>query len=60
MVSASLTSFAFSWKSIINAFKPLRQEEEAAAMQPGSEVIPKKWFIAALVGVTALSVMLQT
>ncbi len=59
MVSSALTSFAFSWKSIIKAFKPL-SKEEAAAVPPGSEVIPKKWFIAALVAVTALSVILQT
>lgn len=59
MVASSLTSFAFSWRSILNAFKPLRKEE-AAEISPGSEVIPKKWFMAALVGITALSVILQT
>lgn len=59
MVASSLTSFAFSWRSILNAFKPLRKEEDAEP-SPGSEVIPKKWFMAALVGVTALSVILQT
>ncbi|MFO8026687.1 MAG: OPT family oligopeptide transporter [Opitutales bacterium] len=59
MVASSLTSFAFSWKSILNAFKPLRKEE-AAELSPCSEVIPKKWFMTALVAITALSVILQT
>jgi len=58
MVSASLTSFAFSWRSIVNAFRPSR--DLGAAVEPGSEVISKKWFIAALVFVTAVSVILQT
>lgn len=59
MVASSLTSFAFSWKSIISAFKPLRKED-AAALPKSSEVIPKKWFITALAAITALSVILQT
>lgn len=57
MVSASLTSFAFSWRSILNAFRPSRVP--GASVEPGSEVIPKKWFIASLVIVTAVSVILQ-
>ncbi|HKK17373.1 MAG TPA: OPT family oligopeptide transporter, partial [Opitutales bacterium] len=59
MVTSSLTSFAFSWRSIVNAFKPLRKEE-SEDLKPGSEVIPKKWFVAALAGITAISVILQT
>lgn len=58
MVTASLTSFAFSWRSIISAFRPNR--DAGAAVEPGSEVLPKKWFIIALVAVTAVSVILQT
>lgn len=58
MVSASLTSFAFSWRSILSAFRPSR--DIGATVEPGSEVIPKKWFIAALIFVTAFSVILQT
>jgi len=59
MVASALTSFAFSWKSVVSAFKPVRGALDAT-VEPGSEVIPKKWFITALVGVTALSVILQT
>jgi putative OPT family oligopeptide transporter len=59
MVAASLTSFAFSWKSILNAFRPSRKSDLPPS--PSSvEVLPKKWFIAALVAVTAVSVILQT
>lgn len=58
MVASSLTSFAFSWRSIISAFRPSR--DLGAVVEPGSEVIPKKWFIAALIFVTAVSVILQT
>lgn len=58
MVASSLTSFAFSWRSILNSFRPSRVADGSVAA--GSEVISKKWFIAALVFVTAVSVILQT
>ncbi|MFU8892579.1 MAG: OPT family oligopeptide transporter [Luteolibacter sp.] len=57
MVSSSLTAFAFSWKSILATFIPPRGG--VTKVEPGSEVIPKKWFIFALVCVTAVSVILQ-
>jgi len=58
MVCSSLTSFAFSWKSIVNALLPTK--DLGAVVEPGSEVLPKKWFIFALVFVTAVSVILQS
>ncbi len=58
MVTSSLTSFAFSWRSIVNSFRPSRAVLPVDG--PGSEVIPRKWFIIALIVVTAASVILQT
>ena len=58
MVTASLTSFAFSWKSILNTFRPA--STGSATLQTETGIIPKKWYIGALVAVTALSVILQT
>ncbi len=58
MVASSLTSFAFSWKSILSSFRPARGN--GAPLEADTEIMPKKWFIAALAGVTAFSVILQT
>ena len=58
MVASSLTSFAFSWRSILNSFRPARGS--GGPLESDNAIMPKKWFIAALAAVTALSVILQT
>lgn len=58
MVCAALTSFAFSWRSFLSAFLPAKAG--AAPPPSGSEILPRRWFILALVAVTAISVILQT
>lgn len=58
MVTAALTSFAFSWKSILGAFRR-KNNEPAAATDDGGDILPGKWFAVALVVVTAFSVVLQ-
>jgi len=58
MVSAALTSFAFSWRSFLNAFLPSANQK--ANSTPGTEIMPRRWFILALVAVSAISVILQT
>lgn len=57
MVASSLTSFAFSWRSILSAFRPTKIADASTESSP--EILPKKWFIASLVIVTAISVILQ-
>lgn len=58
MVTSALTSFAFSWKSIVAAIRPAKPGD--APVDPAEEMLPRKWFIVALLAVTALSVALQT
>lgn len=56
MVFSALTSFAFSWKSVVAAILPGKGKETG----PKDEAImPRKYFILALVAVTTLSVTLQ-
>ena len=54
MVTASLTSFAFSGKAILNAF---RRTGGDSAEDPHD--VPRKWHMAAIVVVSAVSVVLQ-
>ncbi len=58
MVTAALTSFAFSWKSIASAFR--RSAPGEAAADPADVVLSRKWFIVSIMVVTGLSVILQT
>lgn len=58
MVTASLTSFAFSWKSVLAAVTGTRLRGEAEA-QDAKHELPKKWFLIGLGGVFLLSVTLQ-
>lgn len=57
MVASALTSFAFSWRSILNTFRP----SAAAADQPAGDdqILPRNWFFISLVMVMAMSVVLQ-
>lgn len=57
MVTAALTSFAFSWKSIMSAFRPVKPTDPTAA--PEEEIMPRQWFLISLIVVMALSVVLQ-
>jgi putative OPT family oligopeptide transporter len=59
MVFSSLTSFAFSWKSILNTFRPSRATSGVSAEDKAQEVISRNGFIVCLVVVTAAAVILQ-
>jgi putative OPT family oligopeptide transporter len=56
MVTSSLTSFAFSWRSMLNAFK-----SKAGAAGPAVDAgeVSRTWFWRGLVAVLLLSVLLQ-
>ncbi|MCP5531650.1 MAG: OPT/YSL family transporter [Akkermansiaceae bacterium] len=56
MVFAALTSFAFSWRSVVRALMP---SSGAGVGEDEEAILPRKWFIVALVVITALSVGLQ-
>jgi putative OPT family oligopeptide transporter len=58
MVTAALTSFAFSWKAIVSAFRPGTGGEPET--DPADVVMSRKWFIISLTVVTGISVVLQT
>lgn len=65
MVTAALTSFAFSWRSIANTFRRAPADTApAAAATPASPddgaILSARWFTIALVIVLAVSVTLQT
>lgn len=57
MVVASLTSFAFSWRSMLNAFRG-GAAQSGEAEETGGEVTVKLWVLSMVVAM-ALSVMLQ-
>ena len=57
MVAAALTSFAFSWRSFVTALRPARPGDKVA--ENATPVLARRWFLVALVGVTALSGVLQ-
>ncbi|MBP6629538.1 MAG: OPT/YSL family transporter [Kofleriaceae bacterium] len=55
MVTASLTSFAFSWRSIAATFR--RRDAGADVVERGD--VPLRWFVAGLVVATIFSVIMQ-
>ena len=55
MVTASLTSFAFSWRSFLNAFRPSKRQESMSSSHP----VPLRWFMGGLVVALVLSVVCQ-
>lgn len=57
MVTSALTSFAFSWRAVLTAIMP--RSKEAAATADPNMVLPRQWFLLALVIVMAISVALQ-
>jgi len=57
MVTASLTSFAFSWKSVLKGLGGLRKGGAAHAEDP--HAVPKKWFVRGLIVALVLSVVCQ-
>lgn len=59
MVTAALTSFAFSWQSIISAFRPGKIDEASRAAAKADEIMPRNWFLLCLMLVMVFSVILQ-
>ena len=62
MVTASLTSFAFSWRSVLAAISGTQRlsEEEAAKVDTGaSHDVPRSWFMASVVFVLVFAVICQ-
>ena len=61
MVTAALTSFSFSWRSILNALKggSGQKSEVVETAEEQSHNVPKKWYIGALVFALILSVICQ-
>jgi OPT family oligopeptide transporter len=64
MVTASLTSLAFSWRSMVRAFLPDSRGAKADEDAPpeGSrlrDVVPVKWFLGAIVVVTVFATVTQ-
>ena len=58
MVTASLTSFAFSWRSVVAAFTG--SGDDGADADPGRDHdVPKKLWLASVLAVGAFSVVLQ-
>jgi OPT family oligopeptide transporter len=58
MVTSALTSFSFSWRSILNTFRS--GGEQAVGQETDKvETAMKKWFLVALMIVLAVSVTLQ-
>jgi putative OPT family oligopeptide transporter len=57
MVFSALTSFAFSWRSVLAAFMP--GTPIADVVSKDDEILPRKYFLLALLVVTLLSVTLQ-
>lgn len=59
MVSASLTSFAFSAPSIVRAMRGKKKEASGEAEGVSGDV-PRQWFIGGMLGALVLSVVCQT
>ncbi|MFW5887219.1 MAG: OPT/YSL family transporter, partial [Bacteriovoracia bacterium] len=59
MVTSSLTSFAFSWKSIMRSFSRKTPKANLTDNTSNSDEIPKKIFLILLASVMILSVTLQ-
>lgn len=64
MVSSSLTSLAFSWRSMLRALMPGSRGAQASdeTLPEGSrlrDVVPMKWFLGAIVVVTVIATVTQ-
>jgi len=65
MVTASLTSFAFSWRSVLAAIRPRRSTdapqgpEVAEAPLVNADEVPRRWFVRGLVVALLLAVFCQ-
>ncbi len=57
MVSSALTSFAFSWRTVVAAIMP--QSRKTVEVDDPNRVLPRQWFMLLLVLVMAVSVALQ-
>ena len=56
MVTASLTSLAFSWRSVLTALRP---RPRAASARDGEQEVPRRIFLLAIVAVTAFATVTQ-
>ncbi len=59
MVTASLTSFAFSWRSVVAAMRGGKGGTETDTGPDKSDSVPRRWFMRALLAAMAASVILQ-
>jgi putative OPT family oligopeptide transporter len=61
MVTAALTSFAFSWRSIVTAFRPGGSpvSNSGPSAADTDQVMSRKWFVFSILVVLAISVVLQ-
>lgn len=57
MVFSALTSFAFSWRSVLAVFSQGKSAKDAVVQD--DVILPRKYFVISLLVVTAVSVILQ-
>ncbi len=58
MVTASLTSLAFSWRSIVNSVRPRRRGESAPPKDPGE--VPSRIYLVVALGALVFATVTQT
>ena len=59
MVTASLTSFAFSWRSVLAAMSGTRSAAKGEASVDEADEVPRRWFLYGLLVVLVLAVIAQ-
>ncbi|MFN3199217.1 MAG: OPT family oligopeptide transporter [Bradymonadia bacterium] len=59
MVTASLTSFAFSWKSVVAAIKGGTGSGGGSKEEAETHDVPRKWFIRGIIAALILATMTQ-
>ena len=57
MVAASLTSFAFSWRSVLAALRPKPGAD--AGVDVGADEVPRRWFVRGVIVALVLAVLCQ-
>ncbi|MCK6511866.1 OPT/YSL family transporter [Myxococcota bacterium] len=60
MVVAALTSFAFSWRSVLAVFQGGRRSDQEVQDRGASHDVPRAWFLSGLVVTLAMSVICQS
>lgn len=59
MVTASLTSFAFSWRSVLASFRSPRNKRAGANSVIDPTVVPRRWYVRGLWIALAFAVVMQ-